>query len=63
MGEFITFLDSDDFFHPEMLEKMVAKAEEDGSDVVVAGYYMFDNKILFGFQLNQTFDSPHTDQT
>ncbi len=43
-GEFIIFLDSDDFFEPEMLEKMVAKAEEDGSDMVVCGFLSFDNE-------------------
>ena len=42
-GEFISVLDSDDFFHPEMLEKMVAKAEEDESDVVICGYTVFDD--------------------
>lgn len=42
-GEFVIFLDSDDFFHPEMLEKMVAKAEEDESDVVVCGVTFFDD--------------------
>ena len=34
-GDFLIFLDGDDFFHPEMLEKMVVKAEEDNSDVVI----------------------------
>lgn len=43
-GEFISVLDSDDFFRPEMLEKMVQKAEEENSDVVVCGYTTFDNK-------------------
>ena len=43
-GEFISVLDSDDFFRPEMLEKMVAKAEEDGSDVVVCGYSVFNHR-------------------
>jgi glycosyltransferase involved in cell wall biosynthesis len=44
-GEFISVLDSDDFFHPEMLEKMVAKAEEDNSDVVVCGWFQFFNEL------------------
>ncbi|MBE6446013.1 MAG: glycosyltransferase [Alphaproteobacteria bacterium] len=43
-GEFIIFLDSDDFFHPEMLEKMVAKAEEDEADITICGYSLFDDK-------------------
>ncbi len=43
-GEFIIFLDSDDFFRPEMLEKMVQKAEEDDSDIVICGVSFFDEK-------------------
>lgn len=34
-GEFLSFLDSDDFFEPRMLEKMVALAEADDDDFVV----------------------------
>ncbi|MCG2622263.1 glycosyltransferase [Arthrobacter sp. I2-34] len=35
-GEFIFFLDSDDWFSPEALERMVSAAREHSSDVVVA---------------------------
>ncbi len=42
-GDYVIFLDSDDFFEADMLEKMVSKAEEDHSDIVIAGYYIFDN--------------------
>jgi glycosyltransferase involved in cell wall biosynthesis len=35
-GEFVFFLDSDDWFSPEALERMVGAAREHGSDVVVA---------------------------
>ena len=34
-GEFLSFLDSDDFFESAMLEKMVALAEADNADFVV----------------------------
>ena len=34
-GEFLSFLDSDDFFEPQMLEKMVIRAQEDNADFVV----------------------------
>ena len=43
-GEYIICLDSDDFFEPDMLEKMVAKAEEDDSDVVVCDFCFFNNE-------------------
>ena len=34
-GKYYSFLDADDLFEPTMLEKMVARAEEVGADVVV----------------------------
>ena len=34
------FLDSDDWAEPDMLEKMVAAAEENNSQLVVAGFYI-----------------------
>ena len=43
-GEYIICLDSDDFFEPDMLEKMVQKAEEDNSDVVVCDFCFFNNE-------------------
>lgn len=62
-GEYIICLDSDDFFELDMLEKMVQKAEEDNSDVVVCGYYIYDNKTqqyihIVLPQLNNTLESP-----
>ncbi len=41
-GEYLSFLDADDFFEPDMLESAVAKAEEDQSDVVVYGSWLYD---------------------
>ncbi len=41
-GEFLSFLDSDDFFEPNMLEKMVKVSEKDGSDLVICGNYIFN---------------------
>lgn len=37
-GEFIGFLDSDDFVRPEMFEKLYSKAIETGADYVACGY-------------------------
>ena len=34
-GEFLSFIDSDDWIDPEMYEEMVKKAEEDGADIPV----------------------------
>jgi len=40
-GEYIIFLDADDFFAADMLEKMLATAQKDQSDVVVCGWWQF----------------------
>ncbi len=41
-GEFITFMDGDDWFEPDCLEKMVALAEEDQADLVVVSHQVYD---------------------
>lgn len=38
-GDWISFLDSDDFFQKDMLESMLALGCKDDSDVVVCGHY------------------------
>ena len=43
-GEYLSFLDSDDFFELNMLEEMSKKADEDGSDVVICGNYVYDEQ-------------------
>lgn len=42
-GEYITFLDSDDIFEPDMLEKLYDKAEKENLDVVVSRADSFDD--------------------
>ena len=42
-GEYITFLDSDDIFEPDMLEKLYDKAEKENLDVVVGRADSFDD--------------------
>lgn len=44
-GEFVLFLDSDDFFELNMLERMYNTAQKDGADVVVCGYSEFDDGV------------------
>lgn len=41
-GEFLYFLDADDYIEPETLEVMVASAEQYGTDIVVAKSEAFD---------------------
>jgi len=44
-GRYLSFLDSDDFFQPNMLEDMYKKAEADNSDIVICGWYSYNNAI------------------
>lgn len=37
-GEYITFIDSDDYIHPDGYLNMISKLEKDGSDVVYCGF-------------------------
>lgn len=41
-GEFLVFLDADDFFEPDMLEKMYDKCREDRADICICGGRAFD---------------------
>lgn len=42
-GDYITFVDSDDYIDSYMYEKMVSKIESSGADIVTCGYN-FDNR-------------------
>ena len=41
-GEYLIFLDSDDWFEPDFLERMVAKAKETGADMTICRAVEFD---------------------
>lgn len=44
-GTYLSFLDSDDFFEPKMLEKATEALNETGADVVVYGSWIYDNDL------------------
>ena len=42
-GEYISFLDADDFFELDMLEKMYNEAKENDLDIVISNYDIYNN--------------------
>lgn len=43
-GEFVLYIDPDDFLEPVMIEKMVNKAQKYNSDITICGYYLYYSK-------------------
>ena len=42
-GDFLSFIDSDDFLREDMLEKLINIALDTNSDVVICNYYLYYN--------------------
>lgn len=45
VGDYIQFLDSDDFFEPDMIETLVSKAISSGAEVVICRGQTFDDEL------------------
>lgn len=61
-GEFVIFIDPDDFLNNEMLEKMIRKMRETDSDVAICGYVKYFNEkcfenIFFNIDSNKIYNS------
>lgn len=48
-GEYLSFLDADDFFEPNMLEKMYCKAKNTNADIVACNFWLFNDEIQKDF--------------
>ena len=51
-GEYIVFVDSDDYIKSQMLEKMIQCAEKNNSDIVMCGYYLDKSGDISEAQMN-----------
>lgn len=43
-GDYVLFLDSDDFFEADFISKIVQKALKSRSDIAVCGFYLYDQR-------------------
>jgi glycosyltransferase involved in cell wall biosynthesis len=46
-GDYLLFLDSDDFFEPDMFQKMYKTAVEHNLDIIMCHYGVYDEKLQF----------------
>lgn len=44
VGEFITFIDSDDYIHPDCLKKLYNVVQDYQADIVICEYYRYDRE-------------------
>ena len=47
-GKYITFLDSDDLYHPDFLLKLFERLEECGADFVYCGFFWMKDNLIVG---------------
>ncbi|MBR3605855.1 MAG: glycosyltransferase family 2 protein, partial [Candidatus Gastranaerophilales bacterium] len=52
-GEYLSFLDSDDFFELDMLEKMQFKLDENKAEIAASGFYRYDSETNKDIQISK----------
>lgn len=57
-GEYLSFLDADDFFEPTMLEELYRTAKEKDLDIAVCEYDLFENRTA---RFKRSIPSEHAD--
>ena len=60
-GDYVLFLDSDDFLHPQMMEICLSLAKQDGSDIVAINYdHAYRNRTILrqALRLPERMDFP-----
>ena len=57
-GEYVIFLDADDFFEPELLERLVRSADENSLDIAVCGYDVYNDRSA---RFEASIDGEHSD--
>lgn len=56
LGRYVSILDSDDFFAPDMLERTVDRAEVTQADLVIFGGYEYDNRTHSSYPIRGILD-------
>lgn len=62
-GEYVALLDSDDYYEPDMLQKMVARARETKADIIYCSYALVDEqgeKVCNDFIVPEQTDFEHS---
>ena len=60
VGKYISFIDSDDFIEPEMLEKCLAKLHQTDADIVIFDYYQYYQETDKKEVMKNSFSGDHT---
>lgn len=52
-GEYVTFVDSDDYLHPDAIRILISAAESHSADICMGGFQEIRNTVVDGFETSQ----------